>query len=114
MQQGQHTAEAASEPQFGAELQRLVHWIKRLGYFNAYFGLMNISFYVTRTLPELPVLVTGFASLAMYGLVLAKVRYIKGSTNWVEICVVSACGLYLPLFTVLLTMLTLLGLVGAG
>ncbi|NBO18569.1 MAG: hypothetical protein EBV03_04950 [Proteobacteria bacterium] len=94
------------------DVQKLIFWMRKVGWANWYFGLINICFYTTGYDTDESVLTTGILSVCMYGLVRAKISYLHAAKNWVEISVTAVCGLYLPSFTLLLTFLNLVGLIG--
>jgi hypothetical protein len=94
------------------DVEKLIFWMQKVGWANWYFGLINICFFLTGYDPEASVLTSGVLSVCMYWLVRAKIRYLHGAKNWIEISVTSVCGLYLPSFTLLITFLNLTGLIG--
>ena len=100
-------------PSIGAELHGLIDAMRKVAWLNLYFGLINICFYVTGFNPNISVVVSGGVSVLMYLLVRMKISYITGSKNWVEVSVTVACGLYLPIFTLLLAFLNLVGIIGS-
>lgn len=99
-------------PRIGKELQRLIGLMRKVALLNLYFGLINVCYYILGYSHYASVLITGLVSVCVWWLVVMKIRYINGSKSWVEVSVTVACGLYLPLFTLLLTFLNLVGLIG--
>lgn len=92
-------------PRIGAELQRLIGLMQKVAWACQYCGIISIIFYVSQLIPNFSLLVSGMASVCMSALVRMKISFIHGSKSWVEISVTTACGLYLPCFTLLVNYL---------
>ncbi len=103
---------AAPAPRIGQELHHLIELMRKVAFLNLYFGMINVCFFLTGFKPLSSVLITGLVSISVYWLICMKIRYITGSKSWIEVSVTVACGLYLPLFTLMLTFLNLAGLLG--
>ena len=99
-------------PRIGDELLKLIGLMRKVAWINLYFGILNLIFFFTGFAHREPVLVTGLVSLFVYWLVKMKINYITGSKSWIEVSVTMACGLYLPVFTLILAVCTLAGFLG--
>jgi hypothetical protein len=97
------------KPRIGRDLQKLICLMRGAAWANLILGFISMGLYMVGISTNESVITTGFMSVCMYGLVRAKISYINGSKSWIEVSVTTACGLYLPVFTFLMTLLTLLG-----
>lgn len=100
------------KPDIGAELQHLISLMRKVAWLNLYFGLISVCYYLTGLDSSSSTLIAGLVSVAMNWLVKMKISYINGTKSWIEVSVTTACGLYLPLFTLLMTCMTMAGLLG--
>lgn len=96
------------QQKLGEDLVRMIRTMKLIAAANLAFGLLNAGVYFATRPPESDLLVTGLLSISIYFLVKMKISFINSSKSWIELSITSACGLYLPIFVLAITLFKLI------